>query len=226
MINNFKLGIKMFRYGSGLVGMIVCSCIFLVLGLLINFAYYVLGVEGGPGDVFLVIIGMYPIQILYSLSASNFIASSPAKKRMQTSVPAAISCFNMLVIYLINSLVKIIVLVKHPENIGAACGGMVFSAGFIIIIMLYLAVAYKYFWVSILMGIAVYFFTTASLEGMNAFSFWPGIFGNSVGSFVLVLVLGLAFIVMGGFGQYGMSLLVYKAPMSKYAQSAAVRKEM
>lgn len=224
MINNFKLGMKMFRYGSGLVGMIVCSCIFLVLGLLINFSYYVLGVEGGPGDVLFMVVGMYPVQILYSLSVSNYIAASPVKKRMQTSVTATVACFNMLIIYLICSLLKVIKLAGHPENIGVVCTEMVSLAGFSVIILLSLALAYKYFWTSILLGVVVYFYATITLNGVNGI--WPEIFGNSVSTYVLVLLLGLAAVVIGGFGQYGLSLLVYKAPMSKYAQSAAVRKEM
>lgn len=224
MINNFKLGIRMFRYGSGLVLMMVCSCIFFVLGLLMNIGYNVLKMAGNPGDVFLMLVAIYPIQILYSLSASNYIASSPAKKRMQTSVTATVCCFNIVVIYLINSLLKVIMLKGHPENIGKACAEMVSLAGFAVILMLYLAVAYKYFWMSIIGGVAVYYYLIARLNGLN--TLWPEIFENSAGSFALALLIGLVIIVLGGLCQYGLALLVYKIPMSKYAQSATVRKEM
>lgn len=90
--------------------------------------------------------------------------------------------------------------------------------------MLYIAVAYKYFLASITAGITVYVFILARLDVINKIP--SGIFGSSIGSFVLALVIGLVIIVLGGFGQYGVSLLVYKAPMSKYAQTAALRKEM
>lgn len=224
MINNLKLGIRMFRYGSGLVGMTVFCGIFLVLGLLMNFGYTILGSAGSPGDVFLLIVSVYPVQIIYTLSISNFIASSPIKKRMQTSVPVTICCFNMLAIYLVNALCKGIMLSGHPENIGTACAELVSLAGFGVIFMLYLALAYKYFLVSIVAGILVYYYTGIRLDGIN--SVWSGIFDNSVGSFALALLIGLVCIVIGGFGQYGLTLLVYKAPISKYALSAVVRKEM
>lgn len=224
MINNLKLGIKIFRYGSGWVSMMVCSGIFLVLGLLMNIGYDVLEIAGRPGDIFLLFVAVCPIQILYSLSASNFIASSPAKKRMQTSVTATVCCFNMIVMYLVNFLFKVIMLTGHPENIGTACAEMVSLAGLAVLFMLYLAVAYKCFWMSIVGGIAAYFYTIARLNGLNVFL--PEIFENSAGSFALALFIGLVIIVLGGFGQYGLALLVYKLPMSKYAQSATVRKEM
>ncbi len=220
MINNFKLGIKMFRYGTGLVGMMVCCGIFLALALIYNS----LGTAGSFGDFFLMMVPIYPVQIIYTISISSFIASSPVKKRMQTSVPATICCFNMIAIYLVNALCKGIMLAGHPENIGTACGELLSLAGFGVIFMLYIGLAYKYFAVSIVMGIIVYFYTINRLNGVN--TAWPHIFENSAGSFALALLIGLVCIVIGGFGQYGLALLVYKAPISKYALSAVVRKEM
>lgn len=224
MINNLKLGIKMFKYGSGLVGMIVCGCIFLALGLLMDFGYNVLGIAGSPGGVFIMLVAMYPVQIIYTLSVSNFIASSPVRRRMQTSVPATICCCNMIVLYIVSLLCKSIMLKGHQEDIGTACAEMVSLAGFAVLIMLYLAVGYKYFWTSVAAGILVCFYTVGRLDKIN--NSWFGIFDNSARSLALALFIGLVLIVLGGFGQYGLSLLVYKAPMSKYSQSAAVRKEM
>lgn len=215
---------KMLRYGSGLVSMTVCCSIFLVLGLLMTIGFAVLGVAGGPGDVFLIIVVMFPTQVIYTLSISNLVQSSPAKKRMQTSVPATVDCFNMMILYLVNALCKGIVMTRHPELVGTICVEMVTLAGFAAFIMLYMGVGYKYFWTGIVPCIIVYYFTYSRLDAVNKIRF--GIFGNSAGSFALALVIGLVIIVLGGFGQYGLSLLVYKAPMSKYAQSATVRKEM
>ena len=224
MIDNYKLGMKMLRYGSGLVGTIVCTIFFLVLGLAMNIGYTSFGIAGTPGDIMLMVIAMLPVQVIYSLSVSNLVQSSPAKKRMQTSVPTTVTCFNMIALCLINSLFKGIAMTGHPEFIVTACSEMVTLAGFAVFVMLYIALAYKYFWTSIIAGIMVYFFTSARLNAINHIQF--GIFDNSVSSFVLALAISLILIVLGGFGQYALSLLVYKAPMSKYAQSAAVRKEM
>lgn len=220
MIDNYKLGMKMLRYGSGLVGMMVCCSIFLVLGLAMNIGYASFGIAGSPGDIIFMIVAMFPVQVIYSLSVSNLVQSSPAKKRMQTSVPTTVTCFNMIALCLVNWLCKGIAIIGHPEFIVTACSEMVTLAGFAVFVMLYTAMAYKYFWTSII----VYFFTLARLNAINQIQF--GIFDNNVSSFALALVISLILIVLGGFGQYGISLLVYKAPMSKYAQSATVRKEM
>ena len=224
MIDNYKLGMKMLRYGSGLVGTIVCTIFFLVLGLAMNIGYTSFGIAGTPGDIMLMVIAMLPVQVIYSLSVSNLVQSSPAKKRMQTSVPTTVTCFNMIALCLINSLFKGIAMTGPPEFIVTACSEMVTLAVFSALIMLYIAIAYKYFLANIIAGVMVYFFTSARLNAVNHIQL--GIFDNSVSSFVLALAISLILIVLGGFGQYALSLLVYKAPMSKYAQSAAVRKEM
>lgn len=224
MMNNFKLGIKMLRYGSGLVSMMVCGVAFFVLGLLMNIWDKTLGNAGLSGDVLMMILGMFPAQIIYSLSVSNLVQSSPVKKRMQTSVPATVTCFCVIALYLLLSLINGIMIISHPEYIRAICVETVTMAVFVAFIMISIAVAYKHFWMSFIAGFAVYYMISARMTIVEKFQF--EIFGSNAGSFALALVIGLIIIVLGGFGQYGVSLLVYKAPMSKYAQSAAVRKEM
>lgn len=224
MMNNFKLGIKMLRYGSGLVSMMVCGVAFFVLGLLMNIWDKTLGNAGLSGDVLMMILVMFPAQIIYSLSVSNLVQSSPAKKRMQTSVPATVTCFCVIALYLLLSLINGIMIIRHPEYIRAICVETVTMAVFVVFIMISIAVAYKHFWMSFIAGFAVYYMISARMTIVEKFQF--EIFSSNAGSFALALVIGLIIIVLGGFGQYGVSLLVYKAPMSKYAQSAAVRKEM
>lgn len=224
MMNNFKLGIKMLRYGSGLVSMMVCGVIFFVLGLLIYIWDKTFENAGLSGDVLMMVLVMFPAQIIYSLSVSNLVQSSPVKKRMQTSVPATVTCFCVIALYLLLSLINGIMIIRHPEYIRAICVETVTMAVFVAFIMISIAVAYKHFWMSFIDGFAVYYMIFARMTIVEKFQF--EIFGSNAGSFVLALVIGLIIIVLGGIGQYGVSLLVYKAPMSKYAQSAAVRKEM
>lgn len=224
MMNNFKLGIKMLRYGSGLVSMMVCGVIFFVLGLLIYIWDKTFENAGLSGDVLMMVLVMFPAQIIYSLSVSNLVQSSPVKKRMQTSVPATVTCFCVIALYLLLSLINGIMIIRHPEYIRAICVETVTMAVFVAFIMISIAVAYKHFWMSFIDGFAVYYMISARMTIVEKFQF--EIFGSNAGSFVLALVIGLIIIVLGGIGQYGVSLLVYKAPMSKYAQSAAVRKEM
>lgn len=45
-------------------------------------------------------------------------------------------------------------------------------------------------------------------------------------AYLQVSALGLLLVVLGGFLQYLLSLLVYKAPISKMAQSATLRREL
>lgn len=224
MINDLKLGLKTLRYGSNLVSQAICGIVFYVLGLTMSIGSKLFGVVlGATGDVFMIIAALFPAQMLYSLSVSKLVQSSPSKKRMQTSVPTIISAFCLMGTYLLCSLINGIIIAVHPEYTGAVCAEMLIMAIYAVIIQLSIGSAYKHFWVSIVLGVATYFFVD-----FQFISFRRGfeILGGAAGSFWQVLVLGLILIMLGSLGQYGLTLLVYKAPMSKYAQCGSLRKEM
>ena len=52
------------------------------------------------------------------------------------------------------------------------------------------------------------------------------LFGQGLGGVALTALTGIGIVVLGGFLQYLISLLVYRAPMSKMAQAAPLRREL
>lgn len=219
MIDDFKLGMKMLRYGDHMILQMVGTVICWLGGLILNVWVKGIGMMGiSVGSVFMTVAVMFPVQILYSLSVSNLVQSSPAKRRMQTSVPTAVSFVGMMVNYLVCVGIDLIFMALHPEKAGALCSEMWASAIFSVFTMLVLAVTYKYFLASVLLGIVVYFYVRYTFETELVIS--------AFGSGAAAAAAGFVLILLGGLGQYGLSLLCYKAPMSKYAQSANLRKEM
>lgn len=224
MINNLKLGLKTIRYAHGFKGNIAAAVLMAGFGLLISATNIAMGNLGALGGIFMIVGAMFPAQLIYSLSMSALVQTAPAKKRMQTAVPAVITCSSMMVMYLFFVLVNMIMAAVKPEYVVQICSELVSVSFFAFMIMLYVSVCYKYFWVSFVMFFAVYAFCFYGISYRSLFRF--DVFGSDAGSFLLAALLGLAVIAAGGFAEYGVSLLVYKAPMSKRAQAASLRKSL
>ncbi len=221
MINNWKLGFKSLRYAYGRKANFILMGTFFAIGLIF--------IMGGAsrnsvyaGGYMLTATAMLPTQMIYSLSASNMVQSSPVKKKMQTAVPAFFTCGNFIVMYVLNVLIHGIIAWGQPEAVQTMKMEVLLCALGMVIMMIYLAVAYKYFVVSTVIFIFLYF---SMFNGINSLFNWDMVKLNSH-AYLQISALGLLLVVLGGFLQYLLSLLVYKAPISKMAQSATLRREL
>lgn len=210
MIKDLKLGIKMFRYGRYLKTGIPWSIIFVGIGLILNVWDRTCEIGGLPGDVLIMITTANIIPTVYSLRTSNFVLSAPVQKRIWTSVPAAVTCLCAVVLYLALALSNIILMTGHPEYISVVCIGTLLAAGAAAFIMITASLS-TYFWIAILQAVGLYGLAVAERNIAGKFRFV--FFDNSAGSFALALAIGLFIIMLGGLGQYGVSLLTYKVSM-------------
>ncbi len=222
MMNDWKLGMKMLRYGYG----IKMYCILGGIVIVLNIAAIILGGTTGnaiPSGYMLLVVGMLPVQVLFSLNITGMVQASPCKKKLQTSVPALLNFSIMTVMYLCEALVCGIMILVNPQCREWMGKTLVLMAGLLAVTMLYMSVAYKYFVVPSLCLIPI---ICIGLTG--------GIIGDgrltdllktdfSLGQAVLA---GLALLIVGALGQYFISLLVYKAPLDKMSQAAPLRKLM
>lgn len=227
MINDIKLGIKIMRYGHGLVLNIILGVWFLVIGIVVtvlSMSGYLINWSGG---CFAVAAALIPIQIIFSLNTSNMVLSSPIRKKMQTVVPTVITCISTIVMYLAVDLLILAMVLINPDRIPIACSLVALQIVFAVFFMIYIPICYKYMSAAIILGIIVWAFAMnlnlkMQMPDVNTFSF----FNKGISSFLLISALGLPGIVAGGFLQYLLSLLFYKAPVSKYSQNVYLRKEL
>lgn len=229
MINNLKLGVRVLRYGYGIGMSLIQGALFLLMGGL----FFVMDVtsfgsafqRGFFGNFMFMCIGMLPAQVLYSLSAVSMVQASPMKKKLQTAVPTAITWVSMTFLYLVTALMRGIVVLMQPERLSEVCIELVALGVIIAFLMLYTGVAYKYFLaITIFFALSfwlIFFYRSWMISWWNLFGTNENTF-----SFVLAVVTGLTCIAAGGIGEYLLSLLVYRAPMSKMAQMAPLRKEL
>jgi len=174
------------------------------------------------GSYFILITAMWPLQMLISLAVPDYVSVSPWKKKIQTSVFAISSFIYYLVSYLLVLAVK---LIRYRRGIVTAQElslELLTIAAFIIVVSLYMAACLKYFAAStvifcigmpvVMMGSMVVLELDFLLEKLPS-PMWS-------------MVIGFAAVLLSAILSYGLLLLLYKKPVSKYSQMSGLRKKM
>lgn len=229
MINDLKLGLKILRYAYGIKMSLVSGILFLLLSVVniwlsLDFAGNTVRANNiMMGGVMMACTVLLTVQLIHSLNASNLIQVSPRKKRMQTSIPAVLSVGGMGVMYLLNALIFYLIGIWRPESMVGISTGLVLIALVMALMMMYMGAAYKYFLAASLIFYPILFaiiYTSVDSE------WFLSLFALDTIPFMAALFIGLAIVIAGGLVQYLLSLAVYKAPMSKMAQTGPLRKEL
>lgn len=222
MINDWKLGMRMLRYAYG----VKMNCIAIGLLLLLEIPAIASGRMDGngfPACYILMVAGMLPVQMLYTLSVASMTQASPMKKKLQTKIPALVNFTMMSAMYLTGGLLSAIMAWGKPENNDLICNNLVMLASSLVVVMLYMGVAYKY------MVLA-----TIGMVPLLCIVLIKGLAGNGRLSFLAgsgitlwqAIPGGLVILALGAMAEYLLSRLVYKAPMDKLAQTGWLRKEI
>jgi len=163
MINDFKLGLKIIKYGLNLKGCMALSIIFLIMGILMDFV-----VPSSPmNGVYVGMGGMMMVQLICSVSVSSMVQSSARKKQIQTSVPAIICGGYLLLGNTISLIAKFAGMNILEGDLTEVANGIVFTAGLMVIMVLYMGGAMKAFWQATVCFFVVYlsfYFLSTSLK--------------------------------------------------------------
>ncbi len=223
MISDLKLGFRVLKYAHALKSSLAIGIIMAVLGVAMCLMG-MLGMENFMGGYFIMMMALFLIQLLWSVNASNLVQASPMKKKLQTSVPAVLSAFCMTAGYLLVVLTEVIVGCIRPDRLSYICVLILFTAIIMGVIMLYSAICYKYFFLGTILFIACFISCYSFL--MSGTEQLAKLMQSDWNCFVLTSILGLVILWVCGVLQYFISLAVYKAPMSKRAQMAALRRQL
>ena len=220
MINDMKLGIRLLRYGFGiktnLVLLIVCTA-----ADLLCFALELAGITT-PLDGFMLLACVIPVQILFTLNVVDIVLTSPARKKLQTSVPAVMTLCTTLAAYLIVVLKEAVIVLIHPDKTAQSAMRLVFLGVLVAVIMAFTGVLYKSFPALLVM----YF----SLSGFISFFMMPilrsDFLGEDMGALVRAALIGVVLILAGGALEYALSVLFYKKPVSKKVLGERLSREL
>lgn len=220
MIDDFKLGMRVLKYGLNVKVAFAGAAILLVLGILMEFVAPTMPSNG----LYMGMGGMMVFQTIGSVSVSTMVQNSPQKKRLQTSVPAIMGCAYMLIVNTLFLFIKWIAsLVPIWEIFEVSFAEMsfkiIFDALFMVIMVLYNAVALKMFWLSTVIFFIVYLSSYLSVSNrifsMEAQFAMPVV--PAIGISYLIILVGTLLI-------YGILVLLYKKPYCKMAFESLLKR--
>ena len=134
MMGQCKYAFQMLRYAFGIKGNSVAAVILVIVGLVLEF------ISHGTnflGSFFVVVLSMFPVQFLYSISLSNHVASSPYRKRLQTSMPALMNLTLNIGIFTLMNIIKAVEIYLFPEDTELIIGSLIMLSVAELIITIY-----------------------------------------------------------------------------------------
>lgn len=219
MMREFKVSLKMLRYAYGVKSSAAFSVLFLILGLAMSLMPKNFG-NIWMGSYLVMTVAMWPIQMHYSLGASNMVLASPMRKSLQTKATVLLNALFFFLVYMLVLLVKLLQITANMRGANEIQMELLLDAVLIICIMVFNGVSYKLFVVSTVLFIGA----VMCISGVVAIMQFGQI---TVQIPVWAAVLsGFAAIIVGGLLQYGLTLLFDKYPISKNAQMAGLRKQL
>ena len=221
----------MLRYAFGIKGNSVAAVILVIAGLVLEF------ISHGTnflGSFFVVVLSMFPVQFLYSISLSNHVASSPYRKRLQTSMPALMNLTLNIGIFTLLNIIKAVEIYLFPEDAELIIGSLIMLSIAELILAIYTGIVFKYYILATII-LVVFFSIFGGMGGWimafqeQVYSFYSvftamGYIFMGKLPFVGAVVTSYILLFVGAGFQYLVSLAIYRKPLSKRAQGAAMKR--
>ena len=231
MIGQCKYAFQMLRYAFGIKGNSVAAVIMVIAGLALEF------ISHGTnflGSFFVVVLSMFPVQFLYSISLSDHVASSPYRKRLQTSMPTLMNLTLNIGIFTLLNIIKAVEIYLFPEDAELIIGSLIMLSIAELILAIYTGIVFKYYILATII-LVVFFSIFGGMGGWimafqeQVYSFYSlfaatGYIFMGRMSFVGAVIISYVLIFVGAGFQYLVSLAIYRKPLSKRAQGAAMKR--
>ncbi|MBQ8822102.1 MAG: hypothetical protein IJZ82_05630 [Lachnospiraceae bacterium] len=220
MIHEMKRAFKLLPYAYNFKANLFLGGTFVLGGFILVMLTGGDMVWGRYGGLLAMAGGFFPSQMIFSLGVSEEVLVSPLRKTLFTKAIAMLNWLMFAGIYLISALIRGIQCGGNPMLLSMACRELVLMAVFGTIIMVYGAMALKYFWLPTIMFCSIY-----PMVNM----FWGDVsikLESGIVSYGLMAAAGFVILLIGAVLGYGISLLIYRKPISKMSQNASLRQYM
>ena len=222
MFQKLKLAIKLFPFSCEYKKNLVVVLIMTAVGVLIEVVSHGMNFLGG---YFFLISAMFPVQFIFGLGHSNLVGTSTYKKQLQTSIPVIVNFIMSIIIFTILFLIKLLEIHFFPASQNGILSGFLMLGFFEIMLCIYDAFVYKYYWVSILMFAVVFVWVYNCMGNQDTYILGIQQLVSSVSPVGMLLLVYLS-VFFGVVLQYVLSLLLYKKPLSKRSQGANIRRQL
>lgn len=219
MLKNLKLGLTLVKYGFNIKQNILMCALFFVIGVILEIFTKGTNVIG---VFYIVLIGMFALQMIISMGLSSLVASSPLQRPLQTTIPAITNLVIELAFFTIVLVAKFFFVKTGAATEDAMVDTLINFAMLVLFMFIYCGFCYKYF----LAATIVFFIAVmAGNLGLTYSQFHSGAYEwiHSIG-FMGAAGLCYATIILGCLAQIGLAKLFYKADFSKYAFKSVLQK--
>lgn len=220
LIESWRFAIRCMKLSYNLKMNLICGVVVFVIALVQEIANHGYNVVGA---MLLMTVAVYPAQMIFSICGSQLVQSSPYKKSIMTSLTTVITFCSGILCYLIVIGIEGIRVIADPETAGKSARIILFVGMLLVLMKVYVSVAYRYFVVSVFVmagSITFYSYFATMFINDKMFSQWL-----SEMSMPVAIMAGLCFAVLGSLLQYGISLLLYKKPISRNAIYGLLRQQ-
>lgn len=232
VLKEIKLGFQLIQYGFQMKANVIMVLFFLMIGIVMEFAFDGITIHGG---MLILICGIVPMQMICSIGVSDIGKISPKRKRMETRIGTFCTTILTLAAYLILVMVKGFLYFNNPDQAGFISNQLLLTAITGAIFLIYSGLVYKHFVISMIvlivammvMGVynslsmlvlnydeEIMEITMAAQEGVYALPY------------AISAVLGAVIILLGGVICWLLTKVFYRHEMSKMAFGAALKKAM
>ncbi len=211
LINSWRFAVKCMKLSYNLKINILCMGFLFIMALV----YEVFYVTAGLGAFLLLIIATYPAQLIYSVCSSELVQSSPYRRSLMTSLPTVLTLCSGMAVYLVIICAEAVRAYVAPEKAGNGSRTVLLCGIMLMLLNMYMGLAYKYFvlsWVILAVSMMGYYYLSGLIGKGTALS--QNLFNIPM---LISVILGLCFTLAGNALQYGLSMLVYKKSMSRFA---------
>lgn len=229
MIKQLKMGIKLLPYCHGVIANMVSAVAMLVIGIWMEAGTLTLQVPRTEFNAFqnfgalMILVGaMWPLQMLISLNVPGMIAASPWKKKIQTSVFSLLSGAGYLVSFLVVVALKLLKYSSGKLEYEILVVELLGLPGSILLLNVYMAFAVKYFMAATI----VFCFAMSFIMNMHGIFYYFGWLNVENITVLMAIGMGILSIGISMLLDYGVTLLIYKKPVSKYSQMNSLKKKM
>lgn len=216
MMADLKKGFKLIRYGHGLVLSLVVVAFFLLIGILFLFV----GPEGMfLGTLYIWMAPMMFLQLEYSLLYAGTVLSSPRHRMLEIHLADVFTAISGVMGYLVILGAGAYWCAKAPEEAEYCVKVMLASGATLLFMLVYLGVAYKYFFVSMIA------FVVGILVGGNSGVIVMERAGLSY-TFTNAAWISLMCVIAGIVLSAVIRRVLYRKPISKWSAGASLRKSL
>ncbi len=220
MIQECKLSMRLLRYGHTYRSSLVFGGIFLAMGIALSLLS--IWGDGVPMSGYMFAMpAILLLQTLWSLSVARFGLTSPKRKHLQTTLPAVLCLFLLTPQYLLVVLLQGVIAAVMPERFYVCCVVVLYTAFFVGVVTIYAGFCYKIFFLATVFLTTMMCITIPYQKMLQPFL--KDRLSANGGTYLLVSVSGLLFIWFTVAVQLWVSRLLYRKPLSKWAQYRDLR---